>query len=393
MPDFRKGASAIKESQERSKTGGDFVPFTPSLFWTQDGDSKEKYVLFLNPMDEIVTANVTGFIPVAVKGRDKPMFEQVIARTDPAIGESTDPMSDDWDADPKETCISVAVVLDPVIEEVNGRKRPVGFEVATNTYERRIKDAEGKLTEEKEEVEVPVLGFVTQSPFNFFNLVQSFDESDGPIEGTALKIKRIDKNTYSVDGYVGADIDLSGLVDCIDGLSYLGDDTDNLLTLIDEIYDDPDIAADEAESEAALTIGSFLLDKRLAELCDRERYDRLYEGIDKPFRFGKKSKNNDSKSSDKPAKRERPARRSQRRGSEDAAPDNVTPEDNAQEPDATPEPEAEAPAEKPARKARASRAAKPKAEPKTEAPAEDSPTAGKSKLDELRERNAKRRAA
>lgn len=368
MPDFRKGASAIKESQERSSSGGDFIPFTPSLFWTKDGDSTEKYVLFLNPMDEIVTASVTGFIPVTVKGRDKPMYEQVIARTDSAIGESTDPMSDEWGADPKETCIAVAVVLDPVIEEVNGRKRPVGFEVATNTYERRIKDDEGELTEDKEEVEVPVMGFVTQSPFNFFNLVQSFDESEGPIESTAMKIKRIDKNTYSVDGYIGAPIDLSGLVDCIDGLSYLGKDMDELLDLIDE---------DQTEEDQAATIGAFLLDKRLEELCDRERYDRLHEGIDKPFRFGKKDKSSDKK--EKSSKRERPARRSQRRGSKDPAPEESAPES---------EPEADAPKEKPARKTR-TRAAK----PKDEAPKQESSEEGKTKLDQLREKQAKRNAA
>lgn len=372
MPDFRRGAAAIAESQAKAKSGGgSFRPFTPSLFWKDDGD--EKYLLFLNQLDDIPTVDMIGYIPVERKkgdGETFTYFEQVIARTSDVIGEDSDPMVDDWDGNPKDTCVAVAVELEPSFETVKGRKRPVGFEVKTNTYERRVRDDEGELTDETEEVTTPVLGFVTQSPHNFFNVVTSFDANDAPIDQCAVKITRVGSKTdttYTIQGYPEQEVDLGGLLDYVDGISYLGDDLDDVIEQIDGLED----------GDAALLVGTVLLDKRLDELCDRDRYDELYKGLKKTLDPWKnKGKGGKGKAS---ARKDRPARRSQRRtqvenDAADAAEETQGQGgDRSEEPEETPEPKA-----KPARK--------------RAAPKADSGDAKASKLDELRARQAARKA-
>lgn len=386
MPDFRKGADAVKQTVAKAKEGGgEFTPFTPQMFWTQDSEGKEKYVLFLNPMGEIVTVDMIGFIPVKRGKYDG--YEQVIARTDAAIGESKDPMVEEWGAAPRETCVAVAVELEPVIEEVNGRKRPVGFEVAYRTFERKVKDAKGELTDETEEVDVPQIGFVTQSPHNFFNLVQGYDENEGPIEDTPFKVERLDKNTYRLQDYPDAPVDLSNLIECMDGLSYLTENERKELLDQIEVILDGEGEEEDKDREAAALIGAVLLDKRLGELVDRERYDKLFEGIDKPFKFGnKKAKEDDKKSSRRgSSRRERPARRTQRRDSDTEA-------EAAVEETTGQEPEAEKPKdEKPARRTRTRTRAK--ADDAPEADSDDAKPSGNAKLNELRERRGRRTAA
>lgn len=363
MPDFRRGAEAISAAQKKSKGGGDFRPFTPEFFW-KDGD--EKFLLLLNPVSDFVTAEVISFIPVKGKKADGDEFtryERVIARTDPVIGEDSDRMVDDWDGKPRETTIATAVELEPTFEEVKGRKRPTGFTVKTREFERRIRDEEGELTDEYEDVVAPEVGILHQSPNNFFNVVTSFDESEAPVEETAVKITRVgnDTNTvYTIAGYVDQQIDLSPLLDNVDSIYYLRDDIEDILEAVDEATSDV---------EAAQIIGAALLDKRLDELVDEERYDELYDGIDSTLdKFGGKKKGKKER-----PKRERPARRSQRRSqSEDS---DEAPADEA--PEAEVEAEVE---EKP--KARRTRAKKDEG---------DSPKG--SKVDDMRARLEKRRAA
>ena len=387
MPDFRRGADAIAKAQEKAKSSGNFRPFTPSLFWKDDGD--EKYLLFLNPLDDIPTVEMISFIPVVQKkgdGTKYTSYEQVIARTDAAIGESNDPMVDEWDGKPRETCVAVAVELEPTFEEVvkgdKTYKRPTGFEVKTSTFERRIRDEDGELTDDTEEVEAPAIGFITQSPSNFFNVVTSFDSNTAPIEDTAVRITRVGKDTstvYTIDGFEDMEIDLAGLVDCVEGISYLTEDERE--ALLDEIESKDD-------AEAGQIIGAALLDKRLAELIDRDRYDELYEGIDSTLdKFGGKKKGKKGGGE----RKERSTRRSQRRSRQT--------DDEPQEADSAPEAEADdAPAEEP--KPRRSRARKPKDEAPAESGADEKPARrGKqadpkalNKLDELRARQAQRKS-
>lgn len=305
MANFRRGAEAVAKSTEKSSSGS-YRTYTPTIYWP--GDNDHRYLLFLNPMDEIVTADMVRYIPQEFKGRDGEIhetFEEVIARTDNSIGESVDPMVRDWDGAAKPNGIAVAVELEPIMENVNGRDRIRGFEVKTDTFERRIRDEDNDLTDDTEEVIKPLVGIITQSTYNFFNVVTSFDANDAPIEQCPVKITRIggdSSTTYSVQGYQDIDVDLTNLIDYVDGISYLNDEMDELLALIDET---------DTNEAAALVIGETVLNKRLDELVDEERYDKLYDSINKSLdRFGNKGKKKD-----KPAKKAAP-RRSQRRSAE-----------------------------------------------------------------------------
>lgn len=376
MPDFRRGAQAIIEARERAKSGGSFHRFTPSVFWQDDGD--EKYLLFLNAMDDIPQVDMIGYIPQVGKKNDDTTFEyfeQTIARTDQGIGEDSDPIVKEWNFKPRETNVAVAVELEPLFETVKGRKRPRGFEVATRTFDKRVKDDAGNLTDESEEVTAPVVGFVSQSPHNFFNVVQSFDAKEAPINETAVKITRVGAKgdnsvTYRIDGYPEQDIDLTNLIDYVDGLSYLDDDEiDELVEALEDVED----------AEAVEIIGAVLLDKRLEELADPERHEKLYKSITKPAKFG----NTKDKKDRKPSKA-RTSRRSQRKASveEPEEPEAEVTEDAPEEPKAKPK--------------RSSRARKPKAEAEdtgdtTPEPKAQNPKAV-TKLDELRSRAAKRKA-
>jgi hypothetical protein len=354
MANFRKGAEAVAKSTEK-KSGGSFRTYTPTIYWP--GDNDQRYLLFLNPMDEIVTADMVRYIPQEFKGRDGEIhetFEEVIARTDDSIGESVDPMVRDWDGAAKPHGIAVAVELEPTFEEVNGRDKIVGLEVKTSTFERRIRDEDGDLTDDTEEVTKPEVGIITQSTYNFFNVVTSFDANDYPIDSCPVKITRVGSDsstTYTIQGYDGINVDLAPLVDYVEGISYLNDEMDELLKLVDDA---------ETLEDAARVIGETILNKRLDELVDEERYDKLYESIDKSLdRFGNKNK----KKGDKPAKKAAP-RRSQRR---------------------TAAAEDEPAAEKPKRATRAKRDAAPESK-------QNDPEA-LSKLDELKARQKARNAA
>jgi hypothetical protein len=293
MPNFRRGAAAIEEAA-KSKGGGSFRPFVPQIKWKDD--KEEKFLLFLNPIEQIPVVQYHDWIPVGTgeksNGETFTRYEDFISRKDPAIGEDYDDLTDRLDMWPKERQIAVAVELEPVIENVKGRPRPVGFAVKTETFTR--KDQDGNETE----VTAPALGLVIQASANFFGWLVSYDASQGPIEETAFQVIRRgkDQNTsYDFIPCEGRPVDLSGLMDNLGGINYLED-----------ILSELDLPEDA--QEAAVVVANALLDKRLEELADGERYEQLVSPIDhieSKFPKGKKNKDNG-------AKRERPARPSKR---------------------------------------------------------------------------------
>lgn len=363
MPgEIRRGSEAIQEAIDANanREGGNFRPFLPAIFWKEDKEAR--YLLILNPMEDIPQFNTVGFIPV--EGSKFP--EMVIAKTDVFFEEKTDQFEETWDATVGVRNFMIALELEPVLENVKGRDKPRGFEVATREFNRKVIDDDGNTTDETEEVTTPVVGVITQSPYNFSNVVKSFDATEAPIHETAIKITRIgtDQNTaYTVSGYEDMDIDLGNLVEYLDGISYI-DDIDELT---EEITD-----MDMDEMEIAHHLGSILLEKRITELLDEERYLELFEGVTESMdKFGNKKK---SKGAGKKKTSERKARPSQRRRAEKEEPEST--DDDA--PEDTPEPK-EKPKKSPAKKAAAKATTK-------ESPA-------KAKLAEMREKaEAKRRA-
>lgn len=234
--EFRRGAEAISAAAERK--GGSFRPFVPSIYWKdgadKDGnDLRSRYLLILNSVDQIPSVNTIGFISQP----DSAVGEMVIARTDPAIGERVDPLERDWNYAVQESNIMVAVELEPLIENVNGRDRPRGFEVKTKDFVRRVRDDKGELTEETEEVVAPAVGVIVQRPTNFGNIIVSFNEQENDIERTPVKITRQPTSplTFQIQGYPDMNIDLTNLVEYVDGITYLNDEMDELVETISDM--------------------------------------------------------------------------------------------------------------------------------------------------------------
>lgn len=301
MPDFRRGMAAIKEAQESSRGGGDFKPWVPQIKW-EDGD--ERYVMFLTSIEETPLVELHEWIPVGKAeksdGTEYTKFGWFISRTDPAIGEDVDPLTEKG-SDPKQRNIGIAVELEPIMATVKGRPRPKGFEVKTHEFERSIRDDEGNATDEKETVVAPVIGVVTQSPHNFYGYLGSFNETEAPVEETAFKVLRRggDKNTaYDFTPYFDQDVDLANIVEYVDGITYLNENMDEIVEAVDGLPTD----------EAAHLIAIALLDARLEELADGERYEELTGEIKEiKSKYGSKKKKGEGK-----ATSEKPKRTSQR---------------------------------------------------------------------------------
>lgn len=284
MPQFRRGSAEIEKSTQR-KGGGSFGKFAPSIYWSDDKEAK--YLLFLNPIEDVPRLDMINFIPVKNDKGEQMYFASTIARSDACFGDEAitpDPLVEKWDAPIKDSNLFVAVELDPVMEEKRGRQKPVGFSVKTVEFDRRVRDEKGDLTDETETVVAPAYGFVQESASNFGAVLGSHDAAEFPIQDWAIKIMRIgtDQNTkYTATGYEEIAIDLDPFVDNLEGISYLSDVMDDLKEAIDGL--DPD--------KAVLAVGSVLLEARLNELADEERYNNLADGVTETLdRFGAKKK-------------------------------------------------------------------------------------------------------
>jgi hypothetical protein len=288
---FRRGAAEIEKSTQR-KGGGSFGKFAPSIYWS--GDKEAKYLLFLNPIEDVPRLDMINFIPVKNDKGEQMYFASAIARSDACFGDDAvnpDPLVDKWDAPVKDSNLFVAVELEPVMETKRGREKPVGFSVKTVEFDRRIRDEKGELTDETETVVAPAYGFIQESASNFGAVLGSHDAAEFPIHEWAIKIMRIgtDQNTkYTATGYEDMPIDLSPFVENLDGISYLSD-----------VIDDVKEAVTDLDPEKAIqAIGTVLLEARLNELADEERYNRLADGVTETLdRFGAKKKKGAAKSS------------------------------------------------------------------------------------------------
>ena len=317
---FRKGVEAIKAAQEN--TGGGFSPWAPIVSWRED--KEEKYVLFLTPIEDVPLVDLHEFVPLGQgEKNDGGTFDKYgffISRKDQAIGEDFDPL-EELGFKPKQRNIAVAIELEPKLVQKGNRSRPEGFEVKTETYTRKGDD------EQEEEVTTPVVGIVTQAPSNFFGYLGSFEESEGPVTETPFKVKRRgkDKNTeYDFTPYLDLPVDVSKLLDNLDGISYLNEELD---AIIEECEDKDD-------ETAAQIVARYLLDARLSELADGEAYQEAIDNADpdtlKP-RYGGGKKGGGKKNNS------RPARRSQRSASSeetDDAPEETSEETKEKKPSA-----------------------------------------------------------
>lgn len=278
MPNFRRGMAAMQEAQESSAKGNtEFSPFCKQIVWKSD--KEEKFLLFLTKAEDVAIVDLHQFIPTGKRmskaGKSYDTYEQFISRTDPSIGEASDDLTDRLEQKANLRGIAVAVELEPVFTRVGGRQRPTGFSVLTETFNKKNEDGE------LEEVEAPVMGVVVQSPNNFYGWIKTFYESEtgGNIEDTPLQIVRRGKDTntaYDFTPFHDQEVDFSNLFEMYENISYLNG---------------VDIALGNSPGlDDALLLGQAMLDKRLEELKDKDRYERMVGPITEiENRFGSPS--------------------------------------------------------------------------------------------------------
>jgi hypothetical protein len=301
MPKFRRGAAAIEEAAV-SKSSGNFSGFVPEIFWKDDGE--KKYALVLTPIDETISVELHSFIPLEgtkANGETYTRYEAFISRKDPGIGEDYDKIEDDLGRGSKTRILGVAVELEPVMETVKGRKRPVGFSVKTKDFTRNTDDGE-------ETVDYPLIGIVNQSSKLMWGPLNSVDSEQGPLEELPLAITRHipgeKSNTYyDFVPFPDVSVDLAPIVEHLAGISYLTDQLEELLPELESIGDD--------DLKVAQAIARALLDKYIAELADGDRYEELLGDIDElpapPWGGGSTTKKKAT------PKKSRPARPTQRK--------------------------------------------------------------------------------
>lgn len=283
MPKFepRRGLAAIEEAATvKSGGGNNYRPFVPEISWREDNE--KKYILVLTPIEEVVTLDMHEWIPVGkgekANGETYTKYEAFISRKDGSIGEDYDDLEDRLGRRPRTRCFGVAVELEPIFETVKGRQRPKGFTVKTDTYTRKTEEGEQEMVQ-------PAVGLIVQSAALMWSPLGSLDSAQGPLSALPLEVTRRgkDRNTrYDFVPFVDAPVDLSAVVDHLDGISYLKD------SLADVIA-----AAEAADDEvgAAQAVAEALFNARLDELADKERYDELVTPIEEiPDRFGSNKK-------------------------------------------------------------------------------------------------------
>lgn len=305
MPEYRRGAAAIEEAAQ-SKGGGNFRAFVPSVRWKDDGE--KKYILVLTPIDEVGTFDMHEWIPVGKgeksNGETFTRYEDFLSRKDPFIEEDYDDIEDRLGRAPKTRCAGVAVELEPVMETVKGRQRPKGFVVKTGTFERKAEDGT------ETEVTFPVIGLIVQSSALMWSPLTSLDNEQGPLSELPVSITRrgTDQNTrYDFVPFAEAPVDLSPVVEYLDGISYLTDDIEEIVAAIE---------ATESELSAAQVVAEALFNRRLEELADKDRYEENVSSIEElPAAFGKGG-NKSGATLKKVSRPSRPARPSQRKESE-----------------------------------------------------------------------------
>jgi hypothetical protein len=288
MPNYqpRRGLGAVEQAASR-KGGSKVRGFAPEIRWRDDGE--KKYILVLSNFEDddpnaVVVADLHEFIPVGTgekaNGETYTRYESFVSRKDPLAGsENYDDLEDRLGNKPRTRCIGVALELEPEFEVVKGRKRPVGFTVKTDTFTRKTETG-------TEDVDQPAIGLIIQSAFLVWSPLGSLDESQGPLSELPVEVTRRGKDVnsrYDFVPFMDMSVDLSGLFNNLDGITYIGDE-------LSEVKDD---LIAKGDIEAAQMVGQILIDKRLHELSDKDRYDELVGPIDhieQRFGGGRKTK-------------------------------------------------------------------------------------------------------
>lgn len=256
--EFRRGMAAIEAANTRNRS---FGAFCPEIRWRED--KEDKFILVLTPIDNVITVDLHEWIEVGKgqrgDGSEYTRYESFISREE--MGEKDD-LKERLDVVPRTRSIGIAVELEPVVEVIKGRQRPKSFVVKTETF-----------TRDGDEVEAPQIGLITQSPKNYWGWLSSFDATTAPITETPIQVVRRGKDAsteYDFIPYTDIEVDLTPLLENVENIGYLYDKEEELLTALKGADDD---------TSAAIAIGDLLLEKRVSELADKDRYDELVSPI------------------------------------------------------------------------------------------------------------------
>jgi hypothetical protein len=197
MAKFRTGGDSIAAAATRS-TGG---KFTPRFKFEAN---KTKYIQFLSALDDTPTVLLHDFVITGEREDGGPVYNTFISRRDPVLDGSDgyDELMDRFGEKPTNKTIGLAVELEPIYEKKTGTKRQtlVGFDIATRQFENK----------DGETVEVPAVGLVVQSPFNFWNALVVNDDIK-PIEETVFAVTRTGEKTSTNYTFVPVGDALDGI--------------------------------------------------------------------------------------------------------------------------------------------------------------------------------------
>lgn len=259
---YKRGSASITDAATR-KSGGNFRPFLPQIAWREDGDSK--YVLVLTDIEEVAELLLHSFIPVGkakkANGDEFVKYEDFLSRKDGALGEDYDDLEDRLEREPKRRHMGVMVELEPVFEAGTSKKLK-HFVVKTETFVRKSDDGDIDVT-------APIIGLCVQSAQLMWGPLNNLYHQLGDLVDIPLSITRHGAKTntrYDAIPFMEKPVDLTPLIDYVDGINYIGDDLPELILAIE--------AADSDVAKAQV-IADFLLTKRINELADAERYEDL----------------------------------------------------------------------------------------------------------------------
>lgn len=181
--DALRGNAASKAAEAVSKAKRS--RFTPQFKWD---DGERKYLQFVTPFDERVTAPMHQFIRVARDPNTKSGYKYADFLLAPEEDGSSpvDLIHQKFGVEPTFRTIAVAVEMEPIIEkDSKGRKRAVGFEPKMREWE----DKDGETHES------PELGLVIMSHNNFWKFFEMHEEQTGPVDASVFAVTRLGKST------------------------------------------------------------------------------------------------------------------------------------------------------------------------------------------------------
>jgi hypothetical protein len=170
---FQKGMSAVKASLDRSQRSSGPKTYTETnWFYWKAGENK--VVRFLTDSNDILVVPVHENVPTH-DGKNKTFVCRSVFDGPCELCTSKAPRRD--------LGYGIAVLREPVYEEVDGQKKLVGYKDSTSTYE---VEENGKTVTKKK----PYVGIISQGMRNFWSQIAIMSEKFGSLKERDIEIQR-----------------------------------------------------------------------------------------------------------------------------------------------------------------------------------------------------------